>query len=322
MDTFLFIGDYSKQIQNDNLQQIINGDNSVLEAIQMAAVEECLSYLKGKYDTEKALAPITQHDKTKTYTAGQTVYLNAAEYEANKTYDLDTLAVYKLNVYKNTTAITAGEPFTGSKWQLIGEQYTTYFALTPQKHFNYKAVYYVGDIVFYKDKIYTCKQKTPILDHQALLNIAQAGTSNIANIFPDDTAKGVQFWGVGVPYSVAPITENNTTTYIDITDTTYWTRGDNRDQKLLQICIDIALYHAHSRISPRNIPELRVTRYMGYDHDREIRGQRVLYPTYSALGWLQAAVIGNDITPSMPVIQPDSGGRIRYGGNVKLINQY
>ena len=73
---------------------------------------------------------------------------------------------------------------------------------------------------------------------------------------------------------------------------------------------------------PRNIPELRVVRYMGEPADRETRGQRILYPTYCALGWLQAAAIGNDITPDLPVIQPEQGMRIRFGGNQKVTNNY
>ena len=37
--------------------------------------------------------------------------------------------------------------------------------------------------------------------------------------------------------------------------------GTGRSAKLVQIITDITLYHIHSRISPRNISELRVKRY-------------------------------------------------------------
>jgi hypothetical protein len=88
------------------------------------------------------------------------------------------------------------------------------------------------------------------------------------------------------------------------------------------ICIDIALYHLHARISPVNVPELRIHRYMGLAEDRAMKAGRVIYPTYSALGWLQAAADGTDITPELPKLQPAKGARIRYGGNPKLINSY
>lgn len=42
---------------------------------------------------------------------------------------------------------------------------------------------------------------------------------------------------------------------------TKWKKGDNRHQYLLTIFIDMMLYHAHSRISPRNIPDFRISRY-------------------------------------------------------------
>lgn len=83
----------------------------------------------------------------------------------------------------------------------------------------------------------------------------------------------------------------------------YWLFGDNRNQQLVNYMIDIALYHVHSRISPRNIPDLRVKRY-----DDAIR-------------WLKMAGRG-DITADIPLIQPKQGRRIRYGGQIKNINSY
>ena len=97
--------------------------------------------------------------------------------------------------------------------------------------------------------------------------------------------------------------------------------GEDRDQQLLAVAVDIALYHLHSRIAPRNIPELRVYNYMGNPEDRTIVMGDVKYPVYSALGWLQACAQG-DITPALEKIIPLQGTRIRFGGNTKNINQY
>ena len=83
----------------------------------------------------------------------------------------------------------------------------------------------------------------------------------------------------------------------------YWKFGDNRNQQLVNYFIDIALYHVHSRISPRNIPDLRVKRYD------------------DAIKWLKMAGRG-DITAELPLIQPKQGARVRYGGQVKNINTY
>ncbi len=314
MSSYLFYGDYRKQIQNDNLQQIIGGKQSVLEAIQLAAVAECISYLRSKYDTAKEFQHTTQHDPTKIYKAGQTVYLDADAYDATKTYALNVRVVQAEKVYFCSTAITVAEIFNAAHWTLLGDQYTLYYAIYPKPVFNYRNIYAVGDQVFWNDKTYTCKVPTGFLSHDSQLQAGQIIDNDILNVFPDDANRGVQYWGTGVAYSVAAATL--------ITNSTYWSLGDNRDQKLLMVCVDIALYHVHARISPKNIADLRIHRYMGDSQDREVRGQRVLYPTYSALGWLQAAVIGNDITPELPALQPRKGKRIRFGGNAKVQNSY
>lgn len=79
--------------------------------------------------------------------------------------------------------------------------------------------------------------------------------------------------------------------------------GTNRDAQMLSVVVDIALYHLHSRIAPRNIPELRQSRYE------------------NALSWLKMCAFG-DITPALTKLTPTSGMRIRFGGNTKNINQY
>lgn len=79
--------------------------------------------------------------------------------------------------------------------------------------------------------------------------------------------------------------------------------GTARDPQLLAYIIDISLFHLHSRIAPRNVPELRLTRYE------------------NAIAWLKMCAFG-DVTPKLTPISPAQGNRIRYGGNSKNINQY
>jgi hypothetical protein len=82
-----------------------------------------------------------------------------------------------------------------------------------------------------------------------------------------------------------------------------WVKGDNRNAQLVMYCCDIALFHIHSRIAPRNIPDLRVKRYD------------------DAIKWLKMAGRG-EITPALPVIQPLQGNRIRYNSQIKQVNNY
>ncbi|HWB92100.1 MAG TPA: phage protein Gp36 family protein, partial [Puia sp.] len=115
------------------------------------------------------------------------------------------------------------------------------------------------------------------------------------NIFPDDVNQGAQYWGAGSTYAVPANT--------DILDITYWQMGDNRCQQLKTYLVDIALYHMHSAIAPKNVPELREKRYD------------------DAVKWLKAAGRG-DVTASLPLLQPRQGSRNRYGGQIKNNNSW
>jgi len=79
--------------------------------------------------------------------------------------------------------------------------------------------------------------------------------------------------------------------------------GEDRDAQLLSYIIDLCLYHLHSRIAPRNIPELRQTRYD------------------NAVLWLKMCVSG-DVTPKLELNPNNQGLMTRYGGNTKNINMY
>lgn len=79
--------------------------------------------------------------------------------------------------------------------------------------------------------------------------------------------------------------------------------GSDRDAQMLSTIIDIALFHLHSRIAPRNIPELRQMRYD------------------NAIMWLNQCAKG-EVTPALEKINPLQGTRIRFGGNTKNQNIY
>ncbi|MGJ1366036.1 phage protein Gp36 family protein [Sphingobacterium spiritivorum] len=64
--------------------------------------------------------------------------------------------------------------------------------------------------------------------------------------------------------------------------------GDQRNSLILMYLIDITLYHLHSNISPRNVPELRAIRYE------------------AAIDWLNRVAAGK-LNPDLPEL-PDQGG--------------
>jgi len=82
-----------------------------------------------------------------------------------------------------------------------------------------------------------------------------------------------------------------------------WIAGDNRNRSLVRHCVALALYFIHDRIAPRNVPELRARKYK------------------EAVTWLKDAADGN-LTSGLQAIQPRSGGRVRWGSNIKNINSF
>ena len=228
---YLILNDYKKLIQTDNLAQIIGSDYTLVTQIEQAAQTEVASYLVQKYKTANEFTDTTKWSYSSSYKVKNRVYLDASTYSTTSTYVLNSLVLQSGNVYINTTPVTVAEAFNSAKWQLLGVQYTIFYALNPNEDWDYYKEYAVGDIVVYNEKKYTAVKSSVSLQ-------------------PDTNAST---WGAGVAYTVPANTLP--------TNTTFWTLGDNRNPQMVNCMIDVALYHIHSRIAPHNIPDLRVKRY-------------------------------------------------------------
>lgn len=292
---YLIAKDLSKQIQSENLAQITGGDSSITDACILTAIAEMESYLVQKYDVTNEFQDLTLWNKANIYNPTNRVYLNATAYSSSATYATGVLVLQAGSVYRCKTAVNTPEAFNAAKWDLLGAQYAIFNAKYPKPLFNYNQQYAVGNQVYWLGKTYTCRIQTRPLSQLTALQYRQYQNIPFLNVAPNDVNEGVQYWGEGITYNVPADT--------DILNTDYWVPGDNRNQQILTYLVDITLYHIHSRIAPRNIPELRVKRYD------------------DAVKWLKMAARG-EITPALPIIQPTQGGRIRYGGNIKQINSY
>lgn len=289
---YLIFADYKKQVQTDNLLQVIGNDLTVLKTAELQAIEEAYGYLSQKYDTSKEFTNTQQYSQSAAYYAGDRIYLDATAYSATSTYSLNDLCLYNGVVYVCVTAITVAEAFNVNKWIALGNQYDIFNAQYPKPLFNYKSAYKIGDQVFWGNRIYTAKRASSSYGDDIEFRLYE--NIPIQNIFPDDPINGVTYWGAGTAYSVT-----NTLPII----TTAWAAADNRTQSILMVVIDVTLFHVHSRISPRNIPDLRKDRYS------------------NAIQMLQAFARG-EMTAKLPVLQPKQGVRIRYGGAIKNQNSY
>lgn len=285
--------DYQVNIQDANLQQIITNDESIRARAQLAGEAEAQSYLKQKYDISREFQNMQPFNFTATYLGLQRFYLDANEYNPLSTYNSNELTRYNGKVY-----IANGDGITGAfnplNWTLVGNQYDVFTTNIPYPEFRYDAAYRIGDQVWWKDKTYTCQKPTPIMDHDTALQYGYYQNLPLPNVAPDDPTAGLQNWGAGTPYAVSETIP---------TQEGFFTAKETRDAQMVMYCCDIVLYHLHTRIAPRNIPELRVKRYE------------------DAIAWLQMCAKG-DVTPNLPLLQPKQGSRIRWGSAIKQGNSY
>lgn len=85
---------------------------------------------------------------------------------------------------------------------------------------------------------------------------------------------------------------------------TYFTKGDNRNQQLVTICLDIMIYTMYRRIPPAVVPEIRIFAYQ------------------QAIAWLKNVSKGDDVIADIAKKQPLQGSRTRFGSQPKQVNNY
>lgn len=83
------------------------------------------------------------------------------------------------------------------------------------------------------------------------------------------------------------------------------TTGTDRNAHLVMIMIDLVLYHVFSRITPRNIPEVRELRYD------------------AAIKWLEKVAAG-ELLPDLPLLKEDNTPitELRTGSALPLVHSY
>jgi phage gp36-like protein len=292
---YLIFQDYKRQIQIDNLNQIIGNDLDVLNKAELQAAEEAKAYLTQKYDVTDEMQEVSLWDrKLATYKAGSRIYINASNHNPALYYINGALVIHAGSVYQCIANVTVEGPFDDTKWKLLGQPFDLFYAKYPEQQFSFSGIYKVGDKVFWKDKVYKCIAATANVTPAGQYQYGRYENVPLPNLDPA-LPQSVTQWTFVYNYNVPA--------YASVSDTRYWTAGDLRSQQLLAVTVDICLYHLHSRIAPRNIPELRVKRYD------------------DAINWLRMSAEGA-ITPALPILQPRQGARIRYGGNVKAQNTY
>lgn len=293
--------DYKKTIQRDNLNQVIADDPQILSDAEGTAIEKASTLLVQKYIIGREFAGTPAWDKTKAYNVFQRVYLDAPVYSTGTTYVTGDYVSYLVTGEKNyriykSIAGNAPGAFNQAQWTFVNYQYSIYNAGAPKPEFNYLTAYNAGDQVYWNGKVYTAVRSSPGNTQADALQYGTYSAVPLGNIFPDDPVNGVQYWGAGVAYNIAANT--------DILDAK-WIDGDNRSALLVWAIVALTLYYVHARIAPNNVPDLRVKDYN------------------DAIAMMKKDFANGEATAiNLQPIQPRTGGRIRWGGNVKNQNSY
>ncbi len=335
---FLTFKDYFFQIQECDLNQILGEKKEVdcncladktkyilLEA-ENEGQEEICSYLRGRYKIDEIFAGTQQWSSGSTYFGKNLVVYDEPKFLTGSTYNKFDRVNFCGRIYECTTnnttgatpSITATTPFN-----YIVDANEFFYANLPSPEFNVNENYRQGQLVWFEDNIYQAKQN--------IRGINPADSQNLELRYGIPSVQG------GVGYFVSefsnlpnsqPIVNSNWSLYngpvsswftgttyyfsgVQPTNLTYFTKGDNRNPQIKMYLIDIILYHLHSRLNPRNIPELRNIRYDGNSS----------LQTGGAIGWLKNVEKGK-VNLNVPEIEPKQGGSIRFGSYPKTNNWY
>jgi hypothetical protein len=271
--------DYLRLIRDDVVTQIIESNQQIKLDVEQAAQAEMMSYLAQRYLVNQVFADTKTFDISATYKGKQLVEFTAVAYDATATYSTDDFVLQGGKIYKSIAG-NVPHAFVLNEWTYICEDKDLFYIHLPYDEYDTMIEYNAGDKVYYNNYEYTCLIKNK--------NIPVINTL---------------FWSKGAAYTVTGV-------YPD--DSTKWTKGDNRNQQIVMYLLDITLYHLHSRINPRNIPDLRKERYDGNNPSQN----------GGAVAWLKRVASG-DLTADLPQIVAQQGMSIRYGSSApKQTNTY
>lgn len=308
--------DYDRIIQSDNLFQIIESNEQIKLDMEQAAQSEMKSYLAQRYKVDEIFADTTDWDVTLTYYGKNVVQFSAPTYSALSTYTVGERMVFTDdNIYQCVSATSAGQnPTThAAKWALLCEDNLLFYVTLPYPEYDRATDYVQGDQIWFNNKIYTANVAMRNVPPVTVGFWTAGATYSVLGKVPYDgySSKitysiGDRVTYLGITYDCILSSTNNlptNQTYWEVSDSEpYFTQGDARNQQIVLYLLDITLYHLHSRINPRNIPDLRKERYDG-NHEYQIGG---------AIGWLKKVASG-DINADLPEISPEQGTSIRWG---------
>lgn len=270
--------DYKRLIQDDNLLQVIESNQSIKLDVEQSAQAEMISYLAQRYITSLVFANTYTYSDTAVYKGKNLIEYTETAHNVATTYAVDDRVSYDGNIYKCLVISTGFLPTNATYWELVCADKALFYVTLPYSEYDNATEYAISTQVWYNNIVYT-------------------NTVACVGVLPTNTG----FWSAGAAYTVAAGTKP--------TDTTKFTAGDNRNQQIVMYLIDITLYHLHSRINPRNVPDLRKERYDGNNPQQN----------GGAVAWLKRCASG-DVTADLPNIVTQQGMSIRFNTLTSVTN--
>jgi hypothetical protein len=315
---YLVLNDYKNYIQGDYLRQLQQGDDTKRTTEENTSIQAIAQRLTQKYDLDSEFTSMLPYDSTKVYGAAQRVTVDIATngfraWVTTTAYTPGALVIEASVGYICTTA-NNDATFTVANWTSVGPQHSIYYGAYPSTCtlngdpnpatmmepyapvFNYKNLYNVGDVVYWKGYTYVCNQASTVLSHSAVLQYTKYTNLPYSNVFPDDQQGNANagYWKTKAPYTIpaATLLTNNK-----------WVAGDNRNQTIKDAMVRITVFKLSPLIAPKNRPDVWLDEYR------------------SILTELNNAAEGK-ITMILPLKQPNNALRTHYGGNIKNQNNY
>lgn len=306
---YLTLSDYRNSIQQSIFNQLVQNNYAKLSIAESAALDIVISHLIQKYDVTQEFIDILPWSPTTTYNIRDRVVIDYPAWVAGNLYNVNDCVISNGIGYVCTHA-NSDASFHPANWSPLGAQYAIYYASFPASclyqgeaaeptladplapMFDTSKNYFLNDVVYWKNALYTCKMATVYIQPADLKQYFVYENVPLPNVFPDDAVNNTnhQYWSapisVVIPPGIQPDVPN------------IWTPGDNRNPQLVECMKRIAIWILSDLLATNNRPMVWEDNYK------------------SALEKLRGFAEGKT-TLRIPLIQPNAGKRVRYGGGIK-----
>ena len=250
---YLVNSDYITEIQDVQLNQYVQSNQSKLNRAELVAQEEVAYYLTQRYDLSYEFTNTGAWDPTIQYKVHDRVIIDYPDFQSGLTYSPGNLVIFNGEGFLNTATQSPGL-FNPSDWINLGDQYTIYYTSYPSPLFDELRYYSQGDAVYWNGYTYSCQSPSHVLSVTEQAQYLYLQDVPGYNVYPDSQYNSnQQYWLRSATYSIPLGTLP--------TNTTYWTEGDNRCQQILYWVMDIVLFQLGKTIAPKNNLELREVAY-------------------------------------------------------------